>query len=168
MCGVATEQVTTALELCSDLAFYGMRVVKVDTLIPASPRSIAANPFPQVDVQADAEPGPAAGICGGARRRRPRHHQTGAGDDAALVRLDDSARDARALSEIVGVDHERAFEHVGSRVGRSETKSCRELDAKGVERAVRLSKQRRSHHAVEIGEVDVVRQVLGTGAEDVL
>src|SRR5258706_3972683 len=80
------------------------RVIDVDHFVQRLPTSIPDDPFSEVEMQPDAEPGPIPRPGGGATECGPTDHHAGARHDAPFDRIDDAGVDAVALTEIVGVD----------------------------------------------------------------
>ena len=111
---IAAHQPAKGLELAMKLRADGRHVVLLDDLVDARPVVVAPGPFAQVEMQADAEHRMGTRISGSLGGGGPAHHQARAGYDAALVRFDDAAIHALALTEIVGVDDDepaRRYRH---------------------------------------------------------
>src|SRR5262245_41603866 len=99
-----SEQMTKRFQLPPDFHVHGLSIVRRDDLVFRLPLSVSANPFREINVQPDTEPEMSSSVV----RRRPgsgpAHHQAGAGQDSRLMRADDSAIDAIAQPEVVGID----------------------------------------------------------------
>src|SRR5688500_1288793 len=99
MCRLRAKKLAEGVKLPRHFGSHSGRIVARNDLVCLAPFIVAKNPFAEIDMEADAQPRmlPRIGRC--LLRRRLSHHQTRAGDDATLVRLDDSAIGAGAQAE---------------------------------------------------------------------
>src|SRR5262249_30326284 len=73
-------------------------------LVEWHPLALPTGPFPQVEVQSEAEAGVLAGIAGCLRGSWPANHEARGGNNPPAVRFDDTAVHTRGSAEIVGVN----------------------------------------------------------------
>src|SRR5262249_12104460 len=109
---IAAHQPDKCLELPANFRLNRSGVVRNDNFIKLDPLSIAPQPLPQIEVQADAKLGMSARVLGGLPGSGPAYHQAGTGDDTLLVGPDNAAVHARTLAKVVRVDNQPALGQV--------------------------------------------------------
>ena len=127
------------VELARHLPLHAARVLHVDQPPP---------PVVEGHVNAQPEVGALLGEPHGGGRVRPVHQEARAGDDAAIVGLEDAEVDLVGHAQIIGVDDDQALSHLGigdlggrvRLVGRAGRRPRRR--ARGREPAARASESR--------------------------
>src|SRR5215204_3638472 len=104
MRGVCRKQTPEKLKLSQRLASNLATIVKVDGAIQLPPPAPVENPFAEIQMKSDSESGMGSGVTGRLGRCGPAHQQTGARHDPSFEGLDDAARHARGLPEVVCID----------------------------------------------------------------
>src|SRR5687768_873183 len=94
-------QVDEHLQLTRGLIENCLKRLVLQHAIPRRPGLVLVYPFAQVEMQAQAQVRMSACVVGSLARSGPAHHETGAGHDAVLMRLDNAAIDPGALAEVV-------------------------------------------------------------------
>lgn len=89
-----------------DLLGYCVTISRRNHLIHDPPRSVHKRPFAEIDMQSQRQLRVFESVKGGFGRRLMSHHEAGAGNDALLMRPDDSLIDTWAQPKIIRIDDE--------------------------------------------------------------
>lgn len=104
--GQRPRQLDEESQLSLELGDGRSRVAFGHELVTRDPLAVSQDPLTHVDVEAETQLRVGARKRSGAGGGRPPHHQTGAGDYAVLVGLDDSPVHAFGEPEVVGIDYQ--------------------------------------------------------------
>src|SRR2546425_3881378 len=131
--GLASHELGEGLELVVDFVGDPSGLVHRHDFVERHPGAIAIRPLAQVHVEPYAQPTAAPRIPRGFVSRRPPDHEARAGDDAALVRLDDAPVHTEALAEVIGIDDQHPPRLDGhsprSSISRARTVSARKYSS---------------------------------------
>src|ERR1041385_338590 len=106
MGGVAAPQTPEFFHLPPHLPPDRLLVVHRHDDIHMNPVSMRVDPFPEIDVEPDADGAVVLRIFGGRRGGPLAHHEAGARDDAALGAIDNPPVHARTEAEIISIDNQ--------------------------------------------------------------
>ena|SRR5215510_7661358 len=103
---IAPSHAAECCELARNLLLYGSAVVQWGHLVERRPLAITETPFAEIEVQAEAESGTRPAQFDRFGGGLVSDHEAGARHDPASMGLNNAAVDARALAEVIGIDHE--------------------------------------------------------------
>jgi hypothetical protein len=104
---IATQEPAELGDLVVEFFGDSFGIVSINHTVKRFPVPIAKDPFPEVEVETDADSGVLFGVGGGLGGGGPTDHQAGAGKNASFGAFDNTAIDSFAETEVVGVDDER-------------------------------------------------------------